>query len=140
MQKEVILAILVGFIIGLLITFGIWKANQAIISTSSISPQPNQTENPTPELSKTKLDISSPVSDFLTKESNVVIKGTYRPNAEMVIISEKDQKTFKSDNEGNFEVEVNLILGENQIQVYGFTKEGEEDKQVINVVYSTAEI
>lgn len=140
MQKEVISAILVGFVIGLLITFGIWKANQAITSTASISPQPSLTENPTPELPKTKLDISSPVNDFLSKEDKVLIKGTYLPNAEMVIISEKDQKTVKSDDKGNFETEVNLILGENQIQVYGFNKEGEEAKQVISVVYSTAEI
>ena len=140
MQKEVISAILVGFIIGLLITFGIWKANQAITSTASISPQPSLTENPTPELSKTKLDISSPVNDFLSKEDKVSVKGTYLPNAEMVIISEKDQKTVKSDEEGNFEIEVSLILGENQIQVYGFTKEGEEVKQVLSIVYSTAEI
>lgn len=139
MQKEVFLAIFIGFLIGLLITFGIWQANKAIKSTAGPTP-PVSVVEVSPEVAKPTLSLLTPADEFLSKEAKVTIKGSYVPNSQIVIISEKGEKILESDKDGVFETEISLVLGENQIEVYGFTKEGDEAKQTLTIVYSTAEI
>lgn len=139
MQKEVFLAIFIGFIVGLLITFGLWQANKAIKSTlpqNSI----DSPVTPTAEVFKPTLNILSPAPEFLSKESKINLKGSYAPEAQIAVLMEKGEKIIQADSGGVFETEIELILGENQIEVSGFTKGGEEAKQVIMIVYSTAEI
>lgn len=139
MQKEVFLAIFIGFLIGLLITFGIWQANKAIKSTAGPTP-PVSVVEVSPEVAKPTLSLLTPADEFLSKEAKVTIKGSYVPNSQIVMISEKGEKILESDKDGVFETEISLVLGENQIEVYGFTKEGDEAKQTLTIVYSTAEI
>lgn len=139
MQKEVFLAIFIGFLIGLLITFGIWQANKAIKSTAGPTP-PVSVVEVSPEVAKPTLSLLTPADEYLSKEAKVTIKGSYVPNSQIVIISEKGEKILESDKDGVFETEISLVLGENQIEVYGFTKEGDEAKQTLTIVYSTAEI
>jgi len=142
MQKEVFFAILVGFIIGLLLTFGIWQANNAIktsrlgIQTKTAEPS----EEPASEAKKPILTITSPADNYLSKEAKVSLKGSYAPNSQIAILNEKGEKVISTDESGLFETEINLITGENQIVINGFSKEGDEAKQVITVVYTTADI
>jgi len=140
MQKEVLLAIFVGFLIGLLLTFGIWKANQAIKSTGIPTPSIIQEEESVPEIIKPTLSILSPPNELLTKEGKITLKGSYAPDSLIAIIYEKGEKIINTDEKGAFETELNLILGENQIEIYAFTKEGEEAQQILTIVYSTVEI
>jgi len=139
MQKEVFLAIFIGFIIGLAITFGVWQANQVIKTANS--PTPGVTSEPTiSEVSQPKLNLSSPANDFLSKEKKVSLAGNYAPNSFISVIFETGEKIVETDETGAFETEIDLILGENQIEVQGLTKEGSSEKQTLTIVYSTAEI
>lgn len=142
MKKEVFLAILVGFVIGLIITFGVWQANKAIKSSSTLpkTSEIDQSLSPTPEANKSSLTILAPADELLSKLPTVTVKGIYLPGAQIVIIYEKGEKLLKADNNGNFEIEIGLVTGENQIEINGFTKEGDEAKQTITVVYTTVDI
>lgn len=139
MQKEVFLAIFIGFIIGLLITFGVWQANKAIKTTATPTPIPVSKELPE-EVKKPVLTILSPQNEFLSKEGKITLSGSYAPESQIAVIFEKGEKILKTDENGNFETEISLILGENLIEIYGFTQEGDEAKQTLTIVYSTAEI
>jgi len=138
MQKEVFFAIFFGFIIGILVTFGAWQANKAIKTNSTPTPTPTISEITQPV--KPSLNILSPANEFLSKDSKVVVRGTYIPDSQIAVIYEGGEKIIKTDSDGSFETEISLILGENQIEFYGFTKEGEEAKQILTIVHSTAEI
>jgi len=138
MQKEVFLAIFFGFIIGILVTFGTWQANKAIKTTSTLTPTPTIFETAQPV--KPSLHILSPANEFLSKEPKVVVRGNYVPDSQIAIIYENGEKIIKTSGDGSFEAEISLILGENQIEIYGFTKEGEETKQILTIVHSTADI
>jgi len=138
MQKEVFLAIFIGFVIGLLVTFGVWQANKAIKTTTAPTPTPTVQE--VPEITKPILNILTPANEYLSKEPKITLKGSYAPDSQIVVIFEKGEKILKAEKDGNFETEIDLVLGENLIEVYGFTKEGEEAKQTLTIVHSTAEI
>lgn len=138
MKKEIFWAIFIGFIVGLLITFGIWQANKAIKNNL---PQLSQTNepNPTPEANRPTLTILSPPNELLSKEPKTSLKGHYLPEAKIAVVYEKGEKITNCDKDGNFEMEIDLIAGENIIDVYGFSKDGDEVKQTLSVVHSTAE-
>lgn len=142
MKKEILLAIGVGFIVGLTITYGVWQANRAINQSKLITPAEEEANEaqPTLEVKKTNLNLIFPPNDLISSEPKIILRGNYLPGAEIAIIQESQEKIIKADPNGAFETEINLTPGENQIEVFGFTKEGEEDKQLITIVHSTAEI
>lgn len=144
MRKEVIVAIILGFALGLVITFGIWKANKALKSqtadeTVSTTEEETITE-PTPSVSVFSLEIISPSDDGLSNEEKITLTGKTQSGSVVTVISEKDEEVLETDSAGNFETEVTLVSGVNEIEVSAFSPEGEEAVKKLSVVYSTAEI
>jgi len=142
MKKEVILAIVIGFGLGLVITFGVYNARKSLQEVSQIkSPQTEEVEPiATPTSILPSLSIIAPLDQSITKESKISVSGVAAPSSWIVILSEKGEKLLQADEKGSFEGEIFLISGENEIQVYSLTDKGEESSKVVTVVYSTAEI
>lgn len=142
MRKEVVIAIILGFALGLVITFGIWKANKALrkeevveepVVVATVTPEPT----PMPEFA---LEIFSPEDEGISSEDKVTITGKTLPDSVVAVIYEKGEEIVETDSVGNFEVEVTLVSGTNEIKIVAFGPEGEEVSKDLNIVYSTAEI
>jgi hypothetical protein len=143
MKKEVLIAIVIGFALGLLITFGIWTANKALKTQSEVPTEETKTETtvePTPTPAGFTLSILSPEDEALIDTSKTELKGLSIANAVIVIVAEKEEKIIEADENGSFATEVSLVRGINEITVTAFNQEGEKTSQTLNVVYSTAEI
>lgn len=141
MKKEVILAISVGFALGLVITFGIWTANKSLRNL----PEPKTTPTPapvseTPKTTNSSLVITSPDDEFLTNSDTVTVSGKATPNATIIIVSEDDQISLQADAAGSFSKEINLITGFNNITVYAYDTTGNETSQKLTITYTTAKI
>jgi hypothetical protein len=143
MKKEIIIAIVVGFALGLVITFGIWTANKAIKARPEVAFE-EETAVPTPEPTPTPtgftLKILSPEDNTLVDTSEAELKGSAVTNAVIVIAEEKGEKIIEADENGSFATEISLIKGINEITVTAFSLEGEEASETLSIVYSTAEI
>jgi hypothetical protein len=142
MKKEVLLAITIGFGIGLIATFGLYSARKTIGSSFEIySPVPESDGKQAPVRSQDlTLSLSSPLDESISKDAKNTVTGTTLPSAWVVITDEKEEKVVKSNDEGTFETEINLISGENEIEVTALSETGGIIKKVITVVYSTVEI
>lgn len=143
MKKEVLIAIVIGFALGLLITFGIWTANKAIMTKSEAPPEEKEVEEtvkPTPTPAGFSLNILSPDDEALIDTSKTELKGSSVAKAIIVIVSEKEEKIIEADENGSFATEVSLVRGINEITITAFNQEGEKTSKTLNVVYSTAEI
>jgi hypothetical protein len=143
MKKEVVLAIAIGFGIGLAITFGIYNARKAIQEANLIqTPQAFSEENKvnSPLSTAQILSLASPLDQSITKESKATVSGTTSPSSWVIILTEKGEKMIQADKKGNFETEANLISGENEIEVQAIGETGEKASKVITVVYSAVEI
>lgn len=142
MKKELIISILIGFGLGLIITFGVWtfkksmEAQNKIISPVSQEPA----SSPSPVKISQTLSLVSPLDQSISKEAKILISGVTSPLSSIIILSEKGEKAIQADAKGNFETEINLISGENEIEIHSFSDKGEEISKTITVVYSTAEI
>lgn len=142
MRKEVILAIVIGFGVGLIATFGIYNTQKSLKESSKIqTPLASEESNPTPgPMVSQSLSLASPLDESISKENKVPVSGTTTPSSWVIILTEKGEKILQADKKGNFETEVLLISGENEIEFQAISDTGEKATKTITVVYSTAEI
>lgn len=143
MKKEVILAIAIGFALGLVITFGIWTANKSLKNlpqpsptTTSLVPSPT----PTSQQTTNQLTISAPEDELLTSSDTVTLSGKAPTGSTVIVTYEDGEKVLTTDASGNFTTSIDLISGFNIITVYAYDISGNESSQSLTVTYSTAKI
>lgn len=142
MKKELLISIIVGFCLGLLITFGIYNFNKKTNdNVSFLSPlvENEKSQEPPKKISQT-LTLVSPFDQSISSEAKTVVSGITSPLSWVIILAEKGEKTIRADEKGNFETQINLISGENEIQINAILESGQVLTRSVTVVYSTAEI
>jgi len=144
MRREVITAIVLGFVLGLLITGGIWwttKSSQSDVSDQSsdvsLTPSPSPTEFLSKEI---PLKINEPENESIVEVASVELKGETLSHAVVVIIYSEGENIVESDDKGNFESTISLKGGANEIKVTVYDEKGDKREEIITLVYSTAKI
>jgi len=148
-KKEALIAVFIGCLLGLVITFGIRRANQAI-SQAGKTTDSQETDtvveqiiqvSPTPAPQPTSLlTITSPEPNALVSQNRLTVTGKSEPQTPVVILYQEGENIIFTDSGGNFSQEISLTGGPNQIDIHGFDSAGNQISKTINVVYSTAEI
>lgn len=143
MRKEVIIAILLGFSIGLLIVFGIITARSALqkqsqappITTSTAS---NQDDNPDESQNLAhQLIIHDPRDNQVVGSDTVTIRGLTSAKSTVVIVAEAAEFITIADDRGNFSQEVPLVSGANEIDISAFSPAEEKIDTALTIVYTT---
>jgi len=142
MKKEIIIAVVIGFILGLIITFGVYTANKALKEQKEPTPSlPPVEQEATPQPSPTTiLEISEPENNIVTRADEITVSGRTNSKTPVAVIAEEFQGFAYSDNEGVFSIDVPLVSGANEIRVVAVPKEGEKEEVIISIVYTEAEI
>jgi hypothetical protein len=146
MKKEILIAIVIGFILGLVITFGIWTANKSLQENNNTPKaqenenQPIVSQNSQTTEEKISLTITSPQNNLLLDQEKVEIIGKTSPSANVVILFEDGEEIIQADGQGDFKEEIILNGGVNEITVTAIDQSGNEISKVLNLVYSTAQI
>jgi len=142
MKKEVLLAITIGFIIGLVLTFFVYKSQLGRNASSEIlSPlSSGEVSTKVDSLSEKSLTIIAPIDQSISSEGKTTITGSNSPLSWVLIMGEKGEKVVQADEKGNFETDLLLVSGENEITVTAIKPDGTEISKTLTIVYSTAEI
>ncbi len=149
MRREVILAIAIGFAIGLLIAAGLLLGRKTIREKIKILPKQQTIASPAPSepspspispIAPITLTILSPEDESIIGENKVTLKGQTEPEAIISVIYEEGEALGEADKDGNFDFEIPLIGGANKITITAYNPEGEEKSETITAVYTTAEI
>lgn len=152
MRREVILAIAIGFSIGLLIAAGLLLGRKTIRQgirlfprkeKVAVSPTPAEITEPSPLISPIApitLTILSPEDESIISEDKVTLEGKTESEAIISVIYEEGEALGEANENGDFEFEIPLIGGANEITVTAYSLDGEETTEIITVVYTTAEI
>ncbi len=138
MKKEVLIAIIVGFSLGLIITFGIYRAQKSL-SERAESKNTDQNTTQIESTANISLSITQPEDGSITNKDTITIGGISKKNALITIISPEDHKSVQADELGNFSVEFSLDVGENQIHISSFSDDNTKQEKTISVVYSSYE-
>jgi hypothetical protein len=151
MKKEVFLAVLVGFGLGLIITFGIWTANKNLKATppgetDKVSPTPATTvledsASQQASASAIPLIITSPEQDeLLVNVSSITLTGTTTPGNTVAITHESGQKILTADSAGSFSLKIDLEGGYNRLTIVSFDAKGNSITKDVLITYSTQKI
>jgi len=134
MRKEVIFAVLAGGLLGLVIAFGVWRANSALKPSNGNQQQVEKTPEPQGNL---ELSIVKPDNLTVVIEDSLTLSGSTVPGAWIAISAEEKEYIIQADNKGSFSQEVGLIGGLNEIKVFSFDpNDGAREKSIL-VVYSS---
>jgi len=144
MKKEVLFAIIIGFALGLVITFGIWTANKSLTQNNTDQGDPNQEEaglQPSPTvMPQHSLTLSSPEDNSVSSEEEIEVTGQTSSEAVVVVLYQEGEKIIQADKQGRFSTKISLEGGENQITIIAYDQEENETSQTLTVIYSTAQI
>lgn len=140
MRKEVLLAIIIGVILGAVILYGLKIANESATPATPEETQTSQTiTTPTPTPTNT-LTIDNPTDHFVSFEKNLTLTGRATPQTNLAITSEGADDIVTADDSGKFTSELSLVLGENPITISAFFPDGTQTVQTLNVIYTTSTI
>jgi len=145
MRKEVIIAIIIGSLLGLLITAGVWwtmRSPQVVSERQenlSISPSPSPKISSAPQDSLF-LEISQPEEGDIFDHEEIKVNGKTLPEAVIVLIYSEGESIINAGKEGNFEATVSLSGGANQIKITAYDQLGNQKTKNLTVVYSTAKL
>jgi len=143
MRKEVILAIVGGAVLGLLVIGGLWWTNKTTTEENPIVPSPTplitQAPTLTPALSL-PLEIINPENESIIEEEEITLEGKTIPGSVVVVIYPEGENIVEADEEGNFETEITLVGGANEIKITAYDEEGNQAEKNLTLVYSTAKI
>jgi len=135
MRKEILFAILAGIAFGVIVAFGIWRANTAL---KPQEPPTNQEQTQTQEAGNLNLTISKPENLEVMTESTATIEGLTSPNLLVVVSGEEEDYIIESDDSGKFTEEVDLIGGINKIRTSVFDDEMIPTESSVTLIYSSA--
>jgi hypothetical protein len=148
MFKEFILAIVIGGILGLGVTGAYLsmqhknantKNNETIIVEPTLIPT-SINQNLSTEEKKESITITSPENNALLSTSKVSITGTTTPKSNIIITTTTNTFIGKSDETGNFKIDINLETGLNIIKISSVDSDNNQKDTSINITYSTAKI
>jgi len=147
MIKELILAIILGSLLGLGVTGGYLAlhkkdiknnpSKQIEITTPTNTPATTISETPK---QTSPISISSPESDALVSTDQITIKGTTSPNSLIIITTASQTFSDKSDAKGNFSVAIKLDSGINSVKISAIDQSNNQFDTSTNITYSTAKI
>ena len=136
MRKEAIIAILLGVGLGLVFTFGVYTANQAVKDkkTEQTVQVVETSPSPSPQAGFT---IDSPENNIVVDKDEIEISGETQPEAVIVAYSEEKEIFSQADEDGKFSFDFPLVSGSNTIVITSINDEDEQEEMSINVVYTT---
>ena len=143
MRKEVIIAIIIGSLLGLLITAGVWWTMRSPQVVSER--QENLSPSPSPKISSAPqdslfLEISQPEEGDIFDHEEIKVNGKTLPEAVVVLIYSEGESIVNAGKEGDFEATVSLNGGANQIKITVYDQLGNQKTKSLTVVYSTAKL
>lgn len=135
MKKEVLVAIIVGGLVGIAIAFGIWKANSALSEQKGKPQETTETSIPSPQ--SLILSITSFENDSVVASPRANLVGITKSAALLAVVGEDDETVAYADESGNFEADIELVAGLNDIKISAFEEDGTSIEKILTLVYST---
>jgi hypothetical protein len=154
MFKELFLAVILGALLGFGITGGVLalKNNKkttptvptttalpTISGTITTSPK-NTIDSSTLDTNNHQITIESPGNESIVANSKVTIKGSTTAQSSLVISTSSQTYFATADNAGNFNVDIDVDSGVNQIQIDSIDSQDNQATAQLIITYSTTKI
>ena len=150
MNRDAIMATIIGFAIGLGITAiflvgpnlkTMLPAQLKLPTIIDVAENKNsETVTPNPPQQITGLAIDSPLPEAVVNTDNILISGSAPTDSTIVIQGDREDIVLTVGNDGKFAGKINLSEGNNEILVTGYAKDGNPTTQMLSVYFTADEI
>ncbi len=141
MRKEVIVAILLGLSLGLIVSYGVYRARKSLQTSDTSSQQTDNGASPNPSASPhTSLVLVSPDDESIQTTKDVKVTGTTLPNALVVIFVNDKENITNADSSGNFSIETELQPNANVITVRSIDEDGNTAEEKRTVIFTNVSL
>lgn len=137
MRKEVLIAVIIGLVLGGIITFGIYTANQSN-NRQDQEPQTNVTPSPSPI--ENLFQLSSPQDGDILSTSTATLSGSLKSDTYLVISTDQSDYFVKPNSDNSFSQSITLTQGANPIKLTAIDFDNNRQELTINLVYTTAKL
>lgn len=135
MRKELVWAGIIGISFGLIIGFGTWRVHRSMtLKEKEIQPTPL----PQSAVEQFKISVLKPNDFDVITENPVAISGITKPSTLVIVSTDDEDYIGKSNEDGSFKINVDLISGVNNIKVTALNSQGNSTSQKILAVYSAS--
>ncbi len=144
MNRDALLASLIGFGIGLLITGALLVGPNlikgfphitlpkiAFLQKNSASPTPTPSPTPAP----VSFTITSPVADAIVTSSDLLVSGTAPTAAIVIVAGPLDEDVMVVKDDGKYAGKISLTEGKNDVTVTSFIN-GKGTMQTVTIFYT----
>ena len=140
MRKEIFVAILIGLIMGLFITYGFYHSQRTTEPNQVTNIVDDNVEVDSPSSENGKLTLFSPENEIIQAENKVKVTGSTGENSTVIIYVNNEPIITQADETGNFSKEVSLDSLANIISVYSVDSSGEVNSATRTVVVYDQEL
>ena len=143
MRKEIVIAIIFGLLVGLAITFGIYQLNhrnqeetqnQSMTDRIVLDPINLNSKNATVAA---LISITNPENESVQENKKVELQGETFPNQTVVLFVNDNDYLLQTNDQGTFNLEIELESGSNIISAHVINPETEETEETqITVIYT----
>lgn len=141
MKKEALFAIIIGVLVGLGVTYGMYSVRQRFFTpTDPMTLDTEAQPSPSPIASGEQLAILTPEDEAVLASTDLTLSGTTQPNHLVTVFVNQKEYVTQADEIGAFAVKVELDLGGNVITVTSINTDGSQVKKEISVIVSTVDL
>jgi len=137
-KKEIITAVLIGLTTGIFFSyyFLFFKKQEGKKEGGKASTPPTITPKESDKKEKVRhLSIEFPPGNIIVNKPKIEITGKAPVNSLIFILTEAEEMVVENKNLENFSREINLINGENQINIAALLKNGAEEILSLTIIY-----
>ena len=134
MRKEIPIAVIGGSLVGLVIAYGVWRANIALRGKDEVADNNSQQEEV--KNNTLGLTIAKPTNFSVFLEKKATISGVSQAGY-ITISGEESDTLFKTNSDGGFEKEIPLTGGVNEVKVNTFSKEEAGESANLIIIYTS---
>jgi hypothetical protein len=142
MKKEVIIAICIGLGLGLVVTYGIYRAKTSLNSIRQAASTVSDAASPTPSGAlHNSLTLLSPQDESVQTTTDAKVTGTTDPEAFVIILlNDLQPQVIQADKSGNFSLQIALQQGSNVVVVRALDEDNNSVEAQRTVIVSTASL
>jgi hypothetical protein len=138
MRKEILFAIIAGCLFGLVIAFGIWKANTSIEKTAAGVEEGRDEGIKMPSATNEfAITIAKPENNQVLTKNPVKVSGLTKVNTWVSISTEENDYLTQATPNGSFEQDIELTGGVNEVIFHAYDENGKSSEAKMILVYST---
>ncbi len=137
MKKEIFFAVLLGLSLGLIVTYGVYRATQADTQNQidDITQTGDDDQNSQINATIANLIISTPKDEAIVDTKTIQVAGNTSSNAFVIIYVGETPYVTTADQTGAFSVSVELSENSNVIGIHSLTEDGDETVVEVTVTY-----